>query len=278
MPKAAVIIAVYNRMDFLRLVFAGLEKQTEQDFEVLIADDGSGSAFVSALKAIAQQSPLCIRHFWHEDAGFRKNRILNEVVRQSKSEYLIFLDGDCIPHPEFVREHLLAAEANTCLAGRRVDLSARLTNLLTPEKIRTGYLQKPATVSAMLGDFLQRKSTFFMYGIYTRHVFLRRFFNRKDRGLLGANFSLHKATLQAINGFDERYTAPTFGEDSDIELRLRLAGTRIKSVLNMAVVYHCNHKLLSRENNSYELYLNAVKEARPFTPYGLLQDPPAAAE
>ncbi len=274
MPKASVVIAVYNRMDFLRLVFAGLEMQTEKDFEILIADDGSGSEFVDALREIMKSSPLRIRHCWHEDAGFRKNRILNEVVRQSESGYLIFLDGDCIPHPEFVREHLLAARENTCLAGRRVDLSARITLLLTPEKIRSGYLQKPATISAMLADFMQRRSTFFMYGIYTQNPLLRRFFNRKDRGLLGANFSLPKDTLQNINGFDERYTAPTFGEDSDIELRLRLAGTRIKSVLNMAVVYHCNHKLLSRENNSYELYLNAVKEARPFTPYGLKQTLP----
>lgn len=274
MPKASVIIAVYNRMDFLRLVLAGLELQTEKDFEVLIADDGSGADFVENLREISGKSPLCIRHFWHEDIGFRKNRILNEVVRQSHSDYLIFLDGDCIPHPEFVREHLLAAAENTCLAGRRVDLSARITQLLTPEKIASGYLQKSATISAMLLDFMKRKSTFFMYGVYTRSTALRRFFNRKERGILGANFSLPKATLQNINGFDERYTAPTFGEDSDIELRLRLAGTQIKSVLNMAVVYHCNHKLLSRENNSYELYLNAVKEARPFTPYGLKQGAP----
>jgi glycosyltransferase involved in cell wall biosynthesis len=276
MPKVSVIIAVYNRLDFLQLVLAGLETQTETDFEVLIADDGSGTAFMTALQELLPSLPFPVRHLWHEDAGFRKNIILNRAITDSQSPYLIFLDGDCIPHPEFIREHLLASGSGICLAGRRVDLSARVTKRLSPDKIRNGYLQQPGTTAALLVDFLRARCFHFMNGLYTRNPLLRWYFNRKERGLLGANFSVFKADLLAINGFDERYTAPTFGEDSDVELRLRLSGVRIKPVLNTAVVYHCHHALLSRKNNSQEIYLQAVAENTPFTPYGIKKVSPVS--
>lgn len=270
-PKATVIVSVYNRLDFLKLVLAGLEGQTERDFEVLISDDGSGEAFVAGLKETAAASPLRLRHVWHADDGFRKNKILNESIRQAAAPYLIFLDGDCIPHPRFVAEHLAHAAPDACLAGRRIDLSARLTRQLTPDAVRKGMLQRAGTWAGLLADFLTARAFHFMNGLYVENGLLRRYFNRKERGLLGANFSVGKAVLEGINGFDERYNAPTFGEDSDVELRLRLAGIRIVPVLNIAVAYHCHHKLLPRPDSSRLLYEQAVREARPFTPYGIRQ-------
>jgi glycosyltransferase involved in cell wall biosynthesis len=270
-PKASVIISVYNRLDFLKLVLAGFEVQTEQDFEIIISDDGSNEAFVGELKQIMAACPLAIRHNWHEDAGFRKNKILNESIRIAGAPYLIFTDGDCIPHPTFVEEHLAQAEKGMCLAGRRVDLSERITKMLTPEKIRQGILQSAGAQAMMLTDFLRLKLFHFMNGIYTRNSLLRKYFNRKERGLLGANFSLHKSDMLAINGFDERYTHPTYGEDSDVELRLRLQGIRLKPVLNIAVMYHCHHRLLPRPQESRAIYEMALAEQTAFTPYGIQQ-------
>src|SRR5262245_11113421 len=94
-PQATVIISVYNRIDFLKLVLSGLERQTFTDFEVIISDDGSGEAFVTELNHIIADSNLDITHNWHEDNGFRKNKILNSSVIKAKADYLIFLDGDC---------------------------------------------------------------------------------------------------------------------------------------------------------------------------------------
>ena len=271
MFKATVIISVYNRIDFLKLVLAGFELQTEKDFEIIISDDGSGEFFVDELQQLMAASPLKIVHNWHEDDGFRKNQLLNRSVVLARSPYIIFVDGDCIPHPEFVAEHLKTATENTCLAGRRTDLSESITKWLTPEKIRSGALTGMAFKTMMLRDYVQLKVFHVMNGFYVRSSTLRKFFNRKEKGLLGANFSLHKATLLAINGFDERYNAPTFGEDSDIELRLRLNKVAFKSVMNMAVMYHCKHKLLPRPAESEAIYKKAVQEHRPFTPYGIVK-------
>lgn len=270
-PKASIIISVYNRFDFLQLVLAGLEIQTESDFEVIISDDGSNDSFVNQLAALIAHSPLRIFHNWHADAGFRKNQILNVSIRSALGAQIIFLDGDCIPHPAFVAEHLAHGGPGRCLAGRRIDISDRLTRLLTPERIRQGVLQNPTTMLGQLADFLIRRTFHFMNGLYVEHPVLRRYFNRKERGLLGANFSAMKADLEAINGFDERYTAPTFGEDSDIEFRLRLLGVKIIPLLNIAVIYHCHHKLLPRPELSKSLYEQVLRDGLAFTPYGLVQ-------
>ncbi|RZK40113.1 MAG: glycosyltransferase [Hymenobacter sp.] len=270
-PKASIIISVYNRFDFLQLVLAGLETQTESDFEVIVSDDGSNEAFVNQLAALIISSPLRIRHNWHADAGFRKNQILNVSIQSALGAQLIFLDGDCIPHPAFVAEHLAHGGPGRCLAGRRIDISDRLTRQLTPERVRQGILQNPATILGQLVDFLSRRTFHFMNGFYVTQPTLRQYFNRKERGLLGANFSAMKADLEAINGFDERYTAPTFGEDSDIEFRLRLLGIKIIPVLNIAVTYHCHHKLLPRPEVSKALYEQVLRDGIAFTPYGLVK-------
>lgn len=269
--KASVIISVYNRFDFLQLVLAGLETQTELDFEVIISDDGSNEAFITQLITLRAASPLRIQHNWHPDEGFLKNRILNVSIRSAQGEQLIFLDGDCIPHPAFIAEHLANGGAGRCLAGRRIDISARLTRQLTPDRIRQGILQNPLTILGQLADFLTRRTFHFMNGFYVANSLLRIYFNRKERGLLGANFSVMKADLVAINGFDERYTAPTFGEDSDVEFRLRLNGIKIIPVLNIAVTYHCYHQLLPRPEANKALYEQVLVENQFFTPYGLIQ-------
>ena len=267
--KATIIISVYNRIDFLALVLAGFELQTEKDFEIIISDDGSHEGFINALNALIEASSLTIRHNWHADDGFRKNQILNKSVVMARAPYLIFVDGDCIPHPAFVAEHLKNAKPGVCLAGRRVDLSQRITDALTTKKVKAGALQSAAFTMGMFYDYTRMKLFHVMNGLYFKQPSLQRFFNRKERGLLGANFSLNKADMLAINGFDERYITPTFGEDSDIELRLRLNGVTVRSVINVAVMYHCKHKLLPRPVESKAIYELAVQEARPFTPYGI---------
>ena len=269
MPKASVIISVYNNLRFLELVIAGLEMQTEKDFEVIISDDGSGEEFMNGVKALINQSALSIKHNWHEDKGFRKNKILNKSIVLASAPYLIFLDGDCIPHPNFIDQHLENSEQHICLAGRRVDLSENITKELNEEMIRSGEMQKMSFTLRMFSDFLQSKLYNFKYGIYFTNAILRKFFNRKEKGLLGANFSVYKEDILAINGFDERYSQPTFGEDSDVEFRLRLNGVNIKTVINTAVVYHCYHKLLPRPIESKQLYEMVVTSKIAYTPFGI---------
>ena len=101
----SIIIPFYNGIDWLEMIFVALGKQTFKDFEVIVADDGSREDVVARLEELMARQPFPVTHLWQEDCGFRKNRMLNKAVVQSRAEYLIFLDGDCIPHRKFVEEH-----------------------------------------------------------------------------------------------------------------------------------------------------------------------------
>ena len=92
--KATVIISFYEKFEYLKLVLAGLERQSFQNFEIVIADDGSKQETVTKIEEFASNFSIDIIHVWHEDKGFRKNKILNRAIKVANSDYLIFIDGD----------------------------------------------------------------------------------------------------------------------------------------------------------------------------------------
>lgn len=269
MSKASVIIAFYKRIDFLRLTLAGFGRQSFKDFEVIIADDGSPTEVVKEIEKLLNELPIPAIHVWQEDKGFRKNRILNRALLSSQSEYLIFVDGDCIPHSKFVEEYLLGAKRNVALTGRRVNLSKKITDMLTPELVLQGFLE--TKFGKLIIDGLFGKSYDVEKGFYFKSNFLRKFFNSKKRGLLGCNFSIYKKDLLAINGFDERYEAPSIGEDSDVQFRLELNGVEIKSLNNIAVQYHLFHDMLERSKTNLALFEQVKKSKEAITKFGALK-------
>ncbi len=223
----------------MNLVLAGLERQTFSDFEIIIADDGSSPEAVKQIESLSGKISYPLVHLWQEDKGFRKNMILNKAVESSSTNFLIFIDGDCIPHSEFIKEHYINKRDNYCFTGRRVNLSSKISDRLNYENVRNGILEKN---TLLLTDGLFGSSVDVEKGIYFKSRTLRNIFNKKKRGLLGSNFSIHKSDMLSINGFDERYTAPSIGEDSDIQYRLELNGLKIGSLNNMAIQYHLYHK------------------------------------
>ena len=267
MIKTSVIAAFYNNINYLKLVLAGFERQTKKVFEFIIADDGSREDIVKEIEKISSNYSFRIKHIWHPDKGFRKNKILNQAILGSSSDYLIFIDSDCVPHSKFVEEHLREKHDNVVLTGRRVNLSQRLTNLLSEETVKEGFLESNHLL--MVEDAIFGKSNYVEKGFYFENKFLRKLFNKKSRGLLGCNFSLYKKDMIAINGFDERYEAPSIGEDSDVQFRLELNGIKVKSVNHIAVQYHLYHKLQERPQKNLELFEEVKKSNLAFTPYGL---------
>jgi glycosyltransferase involved in cell wall biosynthesis len=267
MIKSSLIISFYNRIDYLKLILAGLERQSYKNFEIIIADDGSNSEAIKEIELISEKIPYKIIHVWQEDKGFRKNKILNRAIVSSNSDHLIFIDGDCVPHSEFIAEHYKNCSQDVCLTGRRVNLSSKITSMLTPEKVKNGYLEKSTLLLFLDGLF--GKSVDVEKGFYFKNNFLRDFFNKKKRGMLGSNFSIHKKNIMKINGFDERYEAPSIGEDTDIQYRLELNGIKIKSLNNIAVQYHLYHKLQPRDPKNLLILEEVKKEKNFYTSYGI---------
>lgn len=277
MIKASVTISFYKKIEVLKLVIAALEQQTVKNFEVIIADDGSPEDIVKQIRKLQSSSSLTIRHVWHQDIGFRKTIILNECVRKSESDYFVFIDGDCIPHHRFVEAHLSQRQPGTVLAGRRVNLSEKLSAELTEQRVSSGYL-KGSFTGRVLFDGIFGKTTHVEKAIYMGVPWLETLLDRRDSGILGCNFSIGKQDLLDINGFDERYLAPGVGEDTDLSLRLRWNGVKVKTVKNSAIQYHLYHPILDRSSVNEEIYQEVLKLHAHFTPYGIVRQVTTAKE
>ena len=268
----SVIISFYNKIDVLKLVLSGFERQSEVNFEIVIADDGSAEPIVQELKQIMADSPLSISHIWHKDQGWQKNAILNRAIVAASSDYIIIFDGDCIPHRHFVKEHIRAKDLHLVLTGRRVLLSKRVSESLTPEKVRKGYLEH-LLLPWMVLERITGKGAFVENALYFRWNWIRKRLNKKDRGLLGSNFSLHKEDLLAVNGFDERYHAPYVGEDTDLEFRLRLHGLAFRHLKHLAIQYHFHHQRQATNESNYTLFDDNKKRGIGYTPFGINKQP-----
>jgi glycosyltransferase involved in cell wall biosynthesis len=273
MFEASLIVSFYNKINDLELVLAGVERQTHNNFEVIIADDGSNEEAVNHLKETIEKSPLDIKHIWHEDKGFRKTEILNKAVVASNSNYLIFLDGDCIPHSHFVEEHVKNGATGNVLTGRRVNLPKPVSEKIIADQVRNGILEKRYLLKIIRELFRSDERRRQMEnGLYIRSNFLRKFINNKKKGLLGSNFSIYKEDLLKVNGFDERYHYPACGEDTDINLRLERAGVKVKTLKHIAIQYHLFHKQLERDEKRLEVYRYNLENNIIYTPFGIEQN------
>lgn len=242
-PKASVILATYEWPEALALVLSGLQLQSERNFEVMIADDGSSPATKTVVEAFRSRAKFPIEHFWQENKGFRKSRILNRAIAGSSGRTLIFLDGDCVPHREFVRQHILLQEGGRYVAGRRVDLSAEYTQKLTPDTVGVLNGEKISDLFRFWMDSLRKQGSKPFHRAYmVENPLLRKLFGmEKVVDLKGCNFSCSRADMLAINGFDESYEG--YGrEDTDVELRLQNLGLRIKSAKNLCLQFHLWHE------------------------------------
>lgn len=270
--KVSIIIGFYNKIELLSKILEALRLQTLQDFEVVIADDGSNEEVVQAIKRLQTESPFPIVHVWHEDKGWRKNIILNKAVTAAQGEYLIFIDGDCIPEPHFVEEHYSERQPGMVLSGRRILMGPKGTDYL---------LSVPLTRSrfgcrlfmALLSDTIHGYKTRMEHMLHVRCEWLRRLFVRdKERFILGCNFSIHKQDLLAVNGFDERFLYPGYGEDIDLWYRLGRAGIKTYSRKGLLIQYHCYHK---RFDTNYapnqQLMQENTDKGITWTPYGITQ-------
>jgi glycosyltransferase involved in cell wall biosynthesis len=236
MPGVSVIVATYNQPRHLHRCLLSLERQSHRSFDVIVADDGSGDETRRTLEGFARRSSLRVRHVWHEDRGFRKTEILNKAVLASDAGYLVFIDGDCIAHPDFVREHARNAEPGHYLNGSLIRLGRRLSESITDSEIIDGQAFEAARL-VRRGRRLDRR--FLRLSLSYE---LRCHLNRMSRTRLywlGSNASCHRADLAAVNGFDNRFS---YGfEDGDFGNRLEMRGIKPKTVRWTAILLHLWH-------------------------------------
>jgi glycosyltransferase involved in cell wall biosynthesis len=264
--QLSVVVSTYNNPRALSLVLAGLARQTLQEFELLIADDGSGPDTKAVIDGFARTARFPVRHVWHPDDGFRKCTILNKAIVAASGSYLIFFDGDCVPAAHTIAAHVRAAQRKRYLAGGKVLLSQRLTDRLTLEAVQHGDFER---IGFWWRDVEKRRRL-----VISRVPGLRFLFDRNVKrppGWRGENSSTFAEYVHRVAGFDERFT---YGlEDADFGHRLEATGVIGYSLRYTAPVFHLEHprpwanpEMIAANRALYDANRAARMTA---TPYGL---------
>jgi glycosyltransferase involved in cell wall biosynthesis len=232
----SVIVSTYNREDALAAVLRSLARQGDRDFEVLVADDGSGTATARVVADWASRMPVALKHVWHPDRGFRLAEIRNRAIRASAGVYCVFIDGDCIARSDFVAAHRRLAEPGWFVTGNRILLSRELTERI----LRVGLEPEQWRLAEWLAARAQRRVNRFAPLLDLPLGKLRRLHSRQWRGARGSNIAFWRADLDKVDGFDAAYSG--WGrEDSDIFIRMIRAGVLRKDGRFATGVLHLWH-------------------------------------
>lgn len=235
----ALIISVYKNTRDLEVVLRSAEQQTNTNFMTVISEDGDSAEMRDFVKNYA--GSLKLVHLTQEDNGWQKNKALNNVIRNTDADYFIFIDGDCVLHPEFIQNHLKFAQEKRILAGKRIKLGPEYSEKLRNTKKIENFSK---VILPEIGKIKKDGAGFYEEGIYiapnSPFAFIPKI--RKMSQLKGCNFSCYKSALEAINGFDEDYILPAIGEDIDLTWRFQGLGYHLFSLRNLAVQYHLYHK------------------------------------
>ncbi|MFL9837923.1 glycosyltransferase family 2 protein [Flavobacterium sp. ST-75] len=233
--SAALLLSTYNWPQALEVVFKSIKEQTVLPDEILIADDGSKNETKKLIDSFAAQINVPVKHFWQEDDGFRKSKILNKAVAGSTSGYIIQVDGDCILHRNFVEDHIKAARKGMYLYGARVNiLESGVTQVLEDKVTSFGFSSK------LIKNKTRSLHIPFLAGMYKPH----KEYSDKFRG---CNVSYWKSDFIAVNGYNEAFEG--WGrEDSDLVIRMGNNGVMAKRLRYAGIVFHIHHKINSRDN------------------------------
>lgn len=233
----SVVLSTYERPGRLERALRGYARQTHGDFELLVADDGSGPRTAEVVERVRRDTGLVVRHLWHEDRGFRKCEILNHAIRAARGAYVILSDGDCVPRDDFVAAHVRLASPGRFLSGGALRLSRETSRQVTVDDVDTGRLfgarwlrargWRPGHRTARLTR--SRPLAALLDGLTPTAATLN-----------GGNASVWREALLEANGFDMRLGYG--GEDRELGERLVRKGLRGRQVRHRAVLVHLWHE------------------------------------
>lgn len=236
----SVIVTTCNREDALDAVLRSLARQKERNFEVIVADDGSGPA-TAALVESWKPKFTRLSHVWQERRGFRAAEIRNRAITQSRGAYCIFLDGDCIARPDFLSTHRKLAEHGWFVTGNRILLSEDLTRTILREKLDPETWSYRAWARERVQGGINRTVPLVRMPLGP----LRKLRWRAWRGARSCNLGIWRSDIDNVDGFDADY-AGWGREDSDLLVRLLHAGVRRKDGVFATGVLHLWHPAADR--------------------------------
>lgn len=266
--KISVIASTYNKPEWLQKVIWGYEAQDTKEFELIIADDGSGPETKKLIDTFIQKDIIDIQHIWHDAPDYQRQTILNTAIQKAKYDYILFTDGDCIPRADFVSVHATEAEEGRFLSGGYCKMPDKTSHLIMEEDIKAQncfdleWLKNIEPVGRSQKWKLGSKG--FVETLLNKVTTAKPSFNN-------CNSSAFKKDLIAVNGYDERMKYG--GPDREIGERLENYGVKGKQIRYSAICLHLDHERGYENKESWALNNSirqkVAKENLTWTPYGI---------
>jgi glycosyltransferase involved in cell wall biosynthesis len=187
-PTVSIILPVYNRLGVLQQAIGSALGQTYDDWEMIVADDGSGNETRAYLRALSDPR---ISVLWLSHNGMPA-RVRNAAIKGARGRYLAFLDSDDIWSPTKIERQIE-------LLGRRPECRWCYTalDLVDPD----GRKVMPHAYAPWLqyeGDVVERLL-------------------RLEAHVAAPSVLVERTLVAEVGGFDENQR---FGEDYDMWIRL----------------------------------------------------------
>lgn len=117
MPKASIIIPVYNVEDYIEQTLSSILNQSFTDYEIVIMDDGSTDQTAEIIKSVQDNR---IRYFYQENCG-RPSKPRNRAIKEARGEIVFIFDSDDLMLPGKLENTIQvmerAPEAGLCFTG-----------------------------------------------------------------------------------------------------------------------------------------------------------------
>jgi glycosyltransferase involved in cell wall biosynthesis len=229
-------VTTFDRPDALDIVLRSLARQSDREFEVVVADDGSGPSTATLIEQWKPRLGVPLTHVRHEHRGFRAAEIRNRAIRASRGGYCVFLDGDCLARPDFVAVHRRLAAPGFFVTGNRALLTAALTEAVLRRRLEPERWGTVKWIAQRFIGGLNRLAPVLRLPLGP----LRTMRPLAWEGARSCNLAVWRADLDRIDGFDAGFSG--WGkEDSDLLVRLLHAGVRRKDGNYATGVLHLWH-------------------------------------
>jgi len=249
--RLSLVVLTCERPDALELVLRGVARQRVAPFEVIVTEDGASPGTLACIERLRPHFGVPLVHLTQERRGRGASRARNRGIAAARGDYVVFLDGDMVPGPDFVADHLAFARRGCFAQGSRVLLAEARTRELLAER----RLDVP----------------FFAAGLERRRHLLRipllralwgRPRQRRD-GVKSCNFAFWRDDLVALNGFEESLQGWGL-EDAELAQRAFHHGLRRRDLRMGAVALHLWHPptALNAENPNWVIVREVERSRR----------------
>ena len=246
----SVIVSTYNREDALDAALRSLAAQSDRNFEIIVADDGSGPQTARVVERWASRGGVAIKHIRHEHTGFRGGEIRNRGIRASVGKYCVFIDGDCLARTDFIARHRALAEPGWFVPGNRILLGPEFTRAA----LAAGTPVESWSLAVLVREWLHGGINRLLPALRLPLGPLRKLNPNSWAGAQTCNLAVARVDLDRIDGFDGSYVGWGL-EDSDLVARLLHAGVRRKDGRFATGVLHLWHP----QNDRSQLSVNQAK-------------------